>query len=613
MRNRLIDNLDLPNDIRSLKKNKLKQLSNEVRDIIKDLSRTKDIHFSSNLGIVELTVSLLHNFDPLKDYFLFDTGHQTYTYKILTDRKDRIYTIKDDNGLSGLMNMKESRYDKYSPGHSGNILSIASGIYQKYKNQNISEKGLYKNNKNIVTIIGDSAFANGLNFEALNDVSFNNEPIIIVLNDNGMSISKSVGYMTKSLNKIKSIKLHHLIERLTRKVLGFSKMYKAVLNTFNFFQWRIYGKNIFENLGYQYIGPVNGHNIKELNIAFERAKWFAKQGPVIVHVKTKKGKGDEFAEKDKDGEFHSLSVKAEKTLGMFATDYLLELMEKHKDIYVINPAMSKSSNCHLISQKYPHRFNDVGIAEEHALSKASGISLSKSKPYIYIYSTFLQRCYDQLIHDLYRLNLGCCLLIDRADLSGGEGSSHHGIYDVAMLKNIPNAIICNVRNKEQLKELIKMSYGYIDKYIFSIRYSKNYHEKININNKIVFGKWEWFEKHKTDVVIISYGTYINEIYQQIYNQYDVNLINATFISFYDESEIKSLFRKYKKIIVYERIFGDHGLYYDLIKYKENHDFKNQIIPMHYKSIINSGTTDFLDAQENMDLMSIKKIVKKCLK
>ena len=605
-----LKNIDNPSDLKDLDFKKLKVLCDEIRDTIIDVSKYNDIHLSSNLGIVELSTMILKVFDIENDIILYDTGHQTYVHKMLTGRKDKIYTIRKEGSLCGLMNMKESKYDHYSPGHSGNVLSVLSGMYQKYARENKDNiKQKYHNKKNFIAVIGDSAFANGLTFEALNDVSFSNLPLIIILNDNGMSISKSVGALSEVLTKTKGANFFHNLEKLCRNIFDFNKTYYWLFNTFNWFEHRIVGKNLFENLGYYYIGPINGHNVKELDKFLKRARWFAKQGPVILHVKTKKGKGSVESENDQCGSTHSFTLKNNKTVGMCITDKLIELMNDDPSIYALNPAMSYASNCHLIFEKFPDRYHDVGISEEHAISKASGMSLRNLKPYLYFYSTFLQRGYDQLLHDFARLNLNCTILLDRCDLSGGDGSSHHGIYDVGMLMSINNTIITTGRTMEQIYQLLKLSYKN-KKGIFVIRYPRLIGEEYDskIIKTIKFGDWEMFEKHKTKTIVITYGAYTNKILKEIYDKQAVNVANAIFINNYEENILEKILKKYQNILVYERVFND-CLANDVYKLSNKLKTKNNIISMHYKNIIENGSTDSLDKQHDMDINAILKNIK----
>lgn len=604
MRSGILDSLKHSNDIKKLTDGELRALMVEIRALILETAKHNDIHLSSNLGIVELSSSILKVFDIDKDKILYDTGHQTYVHKILTGRAQEFPNIRREGSLTGFMNMNESEFDHYSPGHSGNILSIASGMYQAIaKNNRVGQTRKYLNKQNIIAVVGDSAFANGLNFEALNDISFNNEPIIIILNDNGMSISQPVGYMSKVFSKIKNLRFFHFIERTLRLLFNYNRFYFFIYNTFNWIQWRLIGKNLFENLGYHYIGTINGHNLKELEHSLIRARWFAKQGPVIVHVRTKKGKGDTNAENDMIGEYHSLSAKKIKSYGMHATDYLLALMQKHDNIRVINPAMSSASNCSIIQDAFPEAFVDVGISEEHAISKASGMNLVGFKPYVYIYSSFLQRSYDQLLHDVSRLHLNCTLLIDRADLSGGDGSSHHGIYDVGFLKTINDVVITTPRDINQLHQLMELSYTYNDS-IFAIRYPKTDYLKITSSGNIKMGEWENLLDVETDTVIISYGPYINLLLEYVGKPFKINIVNAVFVTKYHQTLIDDICHRYKNIVIYERIYGEHGLLLDFYKRVNELHTNNKIIPMHYDKVIESGSNEALDKNDHMHYSNV---------
>lgn len=609
----ILDKINNDNDVKKLSIKEQKKLASEVRNLIIETSKQIPLHLSSNLGIVELTISLLKNFNLKNDKILYDTGHQTYVHKILTGRKDRFNTIRQEGGLKGFVSMDESEYDHYSPGHSGNILSVASGIYQSIKEKNKDNKKMkYHNNSHIVAVIGDAAFANGMAFEALNDIAFNQEPIIIILNDNEMSISKSVGALSKHLSNLKDSRIFRFVERGLRHVLNFNKLYYFIFNSYNWIESKIFSKNLFQNLGFHYIGPIDGNNIKKVNKSINRAKWFAKQGSVILHVKTKKGNGLNEAEQDRQGDFHSYSSKQnDKSFGVAATDKVLDMMEKDDKIFVINPAMTRSSNCEKIIEKFPKRYIDVGIAEEHAISKASGMSLAGIKPIVYIYSSFLQRAYDQLLHDVSRLKLPVTLLIDRADISGGDGPTHHGIYDVGFLKTIENTTITAPRNINQLLQLLELSQKNKNN-IFCIRYPKWYFNNNDYDNnyKIIPGCWEHVVNKKSKTVIVSYGPYINKIIDSTQN-INVDIINAIYINDYNEDNIKNLFKKYKKIIVYERIKTNNGIVSDLYKYKAKNNLKNEIIEInYYNKNVDSGSTDGIDKRSNMSIENILKAIKK---
>lgn len=612
---KIIDKIENDQDIKKLSLKEQIILAQEVRDLIIDTAKNTPLHLSSNLGIVELTIAILNNFNLQNDKILYDTGHQTYVHKILTGRRDLFHTIRKDNGLFGFMNMTESEYDHYSPGHSGNILSIASGMYQSLKENNKDSKRLkFYNNKNIVAIVGDAAFANGLSFEALNDIAFNKEPIIIILNDNEMSISKAVGALSQHLSSIKTSKFFRFFERGIRHILNFNKCYYTIFNFYNWCENHLFTKNLFKNLGFNYIGPIDGHNIKKVNQALAKSKWFAHQGPIIVHVKTKKGYGLKEAEADLCGNFHSFNheVKNDDSFGIIATKKVIELMEKDKQIFVLNPAMTRSSNCEAIIDKYPQRYIDVGIAEEHAIAKASGMALVGLKPIVYIYASFLQRAYDQLLHDCSRLQLPITLLIDRADPSGGDGPTHHGVYDVGFLKTIENTCITTPRNIDQLNQLIDLSQQNQHS-IYAIRYPKWYFSENKYNYflfKIKPYQWEWFDRFKSKTIIVSYGPMVNCILQEVCDIYKIDLVNAIYINQYSKKEIKRIFDHYSKIIVYERIKTNNGLVQDFYQYQAENNLNCEIIAMnYYQKPLDHGALSSLDKKAFMDINAIIQQIK----
>ena len=608
---KIINQINNDADVKKLSLKEQKQLANEVRELILKTAETTPLHLSSNLGIVEITIALMNNFDLTKDKVLYDTGHQTYVHKILTGRRDQFHTIRQPNGITGFLNMDESIYDHYSPGHSGNILSVASGMYQSIKQNNKDPKKLkYYNNTNIVAVMGDAAFANGMAFEALNDIAYNKEPIIIVLNDNEMSISKAVGALSEHLSSLKTSNTYHNLEKGLRKVLDFNKLYYGIYNTNKWLENHLMTKNLFKNLGFNYIGPVDGNNLKKANKAISKAKWLAHQGPVIVHLRTKKGYGDKNAESDKLGDFHSYSKSSHNnSFGIEATNKVLSLMQNDDKIFVINPAMTRSSNCEIISEAFKDRYLDVGIAEEHALSKASGMALMGLKPIVYIYASFLQRAYDQLLHDNDRLKLPITLLIDRADTSGGDGPTHHGVYDVGFLKTLEHTTIVSPRNLKQLFQLIDLSQKN-QQGIFAIRYPKwyfNEYHQLNEDYQIVPGKWEWFDKYHSKTLIISYGPYINKIIDEIGDKHHIDVVNAIYINQYDKHELQKVFKQYDKVIVYERIKTNNGLVADLYEYASTHGLKTKIIAMnYYLKDLGHGSTASLDKDTNMDIASIIK-------
>ena len=578
--------LDKYQNINDLKKMNLKQLNAlaiELREYLINLAKQKEIHLSSNLGIVELTISSLLEFDLLNDKLIYDTGHQTYIHKMLTDRLATINTIRDTNGVCGLLNMDESPYDHYSPGHSGNALSVLSGMYSINKTQ--------KNNKYYVAIIGDSAFNNGLSLEALSDIGFNHYPLIIIVNDNGMSISKSTGIFSKLFNEVK-------------------------LNKSNFIK-KINIKNIFKKLNFKYIGPIDGHNIVKIRNGLKKAKTLVNNStPVIVHIKTIKGKGNLNIENDSVGYYHSSTLTKKLSFGEIAYQNLNQKIKYDKNIRILNPAMNIGSGFDQMWINKLIQYEDLGINEEHVIAKSGGMSLSNLNVYCLFYSTFLQRSYDQLLHDISRLNLNIKILLDRSDISGGDGDSHHGIFDVGYLKSIPNVEIMSPRNFDQLNQLIDYTYNYDSTKIQIIRYPKSpYINNLNIENKLSIQCFEQMIINKNStILILTHGPYADVIYNHIkINKCNVDLICATWITNYKDSELQFICNKYKYIIVYERIYGDFGLYHDLCKYINENNLNIKLIPMNYKGFVGHGKNSDLDKINHLDIDAIDKNIKELVK
>lgn len=601
---KLLDDYHGIDDLKKYNHQQLEQLAKEIRELLIDLSKKKEIHLSSNLGIVEITMAILLQFDLTQDVVLYDTGHQSYVHKILTDRKDRIQTIREDNGLSGLLDMHESPFDHYSPGHSGNAISVLDGMYQKIADENKNpDKKEYYNKKFHVVVVGDAAITNGISFEALNDVGNAQDPLIIIVNDNGMSISKAVGTFAKSLNNIKASASFFGIEKLTRKIFKFNKSYYRIYNFYKHLETRLVKPNIFQNLNFEYVGPVDGHNLKKVVHAIEKAKWYLHQGPVILHIKTNKGKGYTPAEQDYIGNYHSNVLKTKPTFGQVAYENLNEKMKTDPKLRILNPAMNVGSGFNEMLLRHEKHYQDTGINEEHTVSKSSGMALKGLKVYNLFYSSFLQRSYDQLVHDLSRLDLNVTFLLDRADLSGGDGPSHHGIFDVGFLKSMPNTTIVSPRNFNQLKQLIDYSYAG-DHGIFAIRYPKSpfTNESMNENYVIQEKSWEFLIENHNDIAVITYGPYADVIANEFKKQnINCDLVVATWINNYDPFQIQKLFNNYSKIICYERIYGSFGLLNDLYAYKSNHNLNTEILGLHYQNFVGSGSTSQMDRNQQMDV------------
>ena len=454
MKDLILKNIELPYGIKKLNFEQLNDLCTEVREEIIDKVSVTGGHLASNLGAVEITVALHYVFDSPNEPIVWDVGHQCYAHKILTGRD--ITGIRTKDGLSGFPKSYESEHDAFVAGHASTSVSVALGIAESKKLKN--------DNNSVVAVVGDGATSGGMIYEAINNAGRSNTNLIVVLNDNEMSISKNVGAMAKYLAKIRTKEgyfrfkdsLQNImlsIPFIGKGIFSVAKYLKSIIKDF------YYGSNTFEHFGFVYLGPVDGHDIQMLIRTLKRAKELHK--PVLVHVNTIKGKGYEPAEKypskfhgiapfnKSDGEL--ISVPAKSFSDIFGEE-LCDLASNDEKICAITAAMTSGTGLEEFSQKYKDRFFDVGIAEEHALTFSAGLAAGGMKPVFAVYSTFLQRAYDQIIHDVCIQNLHVVFAIDRAGIVGSDGETHQGIFDLSFLSNIPNMCVMAPKNKWELSD-----------------------------------------------------------------------------------------------------------------------------------------------------------------
>lgn len=577
-----------PKFLKDLGYKELESLSKDIRTfLIENVSKTGG-HLSSNLGVVELTMALHRNFNLPKDKIIFDVGHQAYVHKILTGRAKEFVTLRQFNGLSGFQKREESKYDNYEAGHSSTSLSAALGFALAR-----DKKG---ENNHVVAVIGDGSIGNGLSYEALNHIGDTNTRLIVILNDNEMSISKNVGALHNTLDKIRSTSKYHKTMQDTKSVLNKSAflgkyLYKGVKYLKESFK-KIYMKEgyLFEELGLNYYGPINGHDFKELDKYLEMAK--NETQPVLLHVITKKGKGYKYAEEDKVGLWHGVGPFDIET-GKFKakndgkiswsdiiTKHLINLAKKDKKIMAITPAMANGSKLNHFKELYPERFIDVGIAEEHALVLANAISLEGEKPFVSIYSTFLQRGYDEIAQDIARMQGHVVIGIDRAGIVGEDGETHQGIYDIALLNNIPNMVIMAPSDGAMAGDMLYTAFKV--KGPVAIRYSKDrIKEQESFYHLLELGKWEvsgYPEKIINDGYIISYGDFYKralEIRDDLKkkNIY-LKVVNAMFIKPMDYGVLKEIVKQKKPVFVYEEVTSIGSLGSEIAKYLLECEFRS---------------------------------------
>lgn len=536
-----------PKFLKTLSYKELNLLCANIREEIINATSANGGHVASNLGVVELTVALHRTFDFSKDKLLLDVGHQCYTHKILTGRS--LDKLRKKDGISGFQKRNESIYDCFEAGHSSTSISTALGM--------AVARDLNKENYDIVAVIGDGSVTSGLAFEGLNNLGHLNNKVIIVLNDNDMSISKPTGGFARFLQRIRTSVSYNRKKKSYQRFMCKTRfglwLYNISANIKNTFKKMFLSSNIFDTMGFAYIGPIDGHNIKAMEKALKQAQKASRS--VVIHVQTIKGKGYKYSEEDHLGIWHGVPP-FDKDTGTFKCDQVTcwsqaiandldEILAKNEKTVLINPAMVQGSCLNGIFKKYKGRTFDVGICEEHAFTMASGLALSGYHPIISIYSTFMQRAYDEIQQDLARMNLNVTITIDRAGLVGADGETHQGIFDEAMLYTIPNTVITMPSNNEEAKILLNESLN--NHGAFAIRFPK---AKISSANNdalsFKFGEWLKVKDAQSDDVIVSFGPIINDLKEKISN---VDIINAIYQKPILDDNIKRILN-YKRIILY---------------------------------------------------------------
>lgn len=601
-----------PSQIKNLSMKQLDVLAQDIRHfLIQNISKTGG-HLSSNLGIVEITIAMHYVFSSPKDKMIFDVGHQSYVHKILTGRSTKFATLRKLNGLSGYQKRSESPHDCWEAGHSSTSLSAALGYAIARDVQHQSYE--------VIAVIGDGALAGGMSLEALNDIGAQKRKMIIIFNDNAMSISKNRGGVEKRITSIRSSHLYRSMKNDIKVTLPHNKMGDETLKVFSSIRDRIKSGLIdaplFQEFNLDYLGPVDGHNIPALIRVFEAAK--EHDGPIVVHVRTKKGKGYRYAEQDKIGQWHGVSpfniqtgqplMKLpinEKTWSNIISDGLIELAKKNKDVVAITPAMAQGSKLLKFAKLFPDRFFDCGIAEEHAITMAGAMSLGGLRPFVSIYSSFLQRAYDQMNHDLGRMDLPVVIGIDRAGLVGDDGETHQGVFDISFLRSIPNLILSQPKDAQEAYDLLYTAFA--AKHPFCIRYPRG---QTAVTDKIDFhlisiGSWERFDiGSDPKAIIISYGPDVDRIIHTIHeNNLSMIVVNARFFKPIDQEMCKELFNLDLPIYVYETDVKIGGLSSAVLEYQN--EIENHVhilgIDDHY---VQHGSIRSLRKKEHIDLESL---------
>lgn len=539
-----------PEKLKSLSLAEKKQLCSEIRSFLIETISSTGGHLASNLGTVELTVALHSVFTTPDDKIVFDVGHQAYTHKILTGRKAQFGTLRTENGISGFPRPSESVHDAFIGGHSSISVSAALGISKAMELKGDSHK--------VIAVIGDGALTGGEAYEALNNASKIGKNLIIVLNDNEMSISKNSGAIASYLTQMRSTRKYYDTKNKVKEILGRTslgkELAKPVSVTKDLVKFAIYQSNIFENLGFKYLGPVDGHDISELTEVFEVAKLMNE--PCIVHVKTKKGKGYKPAEEN-SGQYHGVDKKSNRgvkglTYSEAFGDELLKIAENDSRVCAVTAAMKYATGLSKFSKAYPERFFDVGIAEEHALTFTCGLASQGMIPVFAVYSTFLQRCYDQIIHDAAIENLHIVLAVDRAGFVGEDGETHQGIFDVSMLSSIPNVTIYSPSNTNEVKKCLYKAI-YDTKGIAVVRYPRGVSQAEEKSETVPECK---IYEQNSKTLICSYGRIIENAKRLIADGIDV----LQLIKIYPiPDEIMDKLLKYDSIFFFEEGIEQGGI------------------------------------------------------
>jgi len=507
-----LQTINSPEDLRRLGIQELITLADEIRPLIIKTVSTTGGHLSSNLGVVELTIALHYVFDTPRDKIIWDVGHQCYTHKILTGRKERFATLRQDDGLSGFPSKEESIYDVFNTGHASNAISIAVGLAEAKKKNNETYK--------IVAVVGDGSLTGGMSFEALNHAGHLTSDIIVVLNDNEMSISKNIGALSSYLNRIMTGEFITTIrERIKNRIKNMPTLYKAARHLEETVKGFITPGMLFEELGFQYFGPVDGHNLPLLIDTLKNIKRLT--GPILIHIITKKGKGYVHAE-DNPERFHGISTfevttgnshtRGIKTYTDIFGDTIIELAQKDHRVIAITAAMGLGTGLEKFCKVFPDRFYDIGIAEQHGVTFAAALALSGFKPFVAIYSTFLQRAYDQIVLDVCLQNLPVVFAVDRSGIVGQDGPTHHGQFDISYFRHIPNIVVTAPKDENELRHLLYSAYCYGKPVV--IRYPRGEAIGVPLDAdfiQIPFGTWEMLKKGN-DITLLACG---NQVYPSL--------------------------------------------------------------------------------------------------
>ncbi len=614
---RLIKQINFPADLRKFKKDQLKQISDELRDELIDVVSETGGHLGAGLGVVELTIALHYVFNTPKDKLVWDVSHQCYPHKIITGRRDRIKTLRKGEGLSGFTKRSESEYDPFGAAHSSTSISSTLGM--------AVAKKLSNDNNNVIAVIGDGAMSAGMAYEAMNNAGALKSKLIVVLNDNDMSIAKPVGAMSKYLAKLLSGKLYFSLRETVKMVISaFSKRFSQKAGKAeDMLRGIVTGGTLFSELGFFYIGPVDGHDVDNLVQILENVKNSNHQGPILIHVRTQKGKGYKPAE-DSGDKYHGVSKfniatgeqSKSQSNGPSFTKIFAETLIKHAEqdtkIIGITGAMPSGTGLNLFEKKFPDRTFDVGIAEQHAVTFAAGLATEGYKPYAAIYSTFLQRAYDQVVHDVAIQSLPVRFAIDRAGLVGADGPTHAGSFDITYLSTLPNFVVMAASDEAELVRMINTSVNINDR-PSAFRYPRGNGLGIKIpaiNETLSIGKGRIIKEGKK-AAILNFGARLQECIKAseilLKKGVDISIIDARFAKPLDDKLIMEIANNHEAIISIEEGsiggFGSHVMQFlsDRGIFDRGLKFRSMILP---DLFIDQDTPEKMYQKAGLDSLSI---------
>ena len=604
----LLDLVDTPNDLKKFNGSQLTSLASEIRDYILEVISKTGGHLAAGLGTVELSICLHYIFNTPHDKIIWDVGHQCYPHKILTGRKNKLLSIRKYKGISGFLKINESEYDVFGAGHSSTSISAALGM--------CIARDRRKENYKIISVIGDGGITAGMSYEALCHAGYLKKDMLVILNDNEMSISPNVGAMNKYLTKILSGKTMSTIKQKGDKFLSDEHPIKKIIKKIKDNAQNLLSPgHLFEEIGFRYYGPIDGHDISSLNKILDNLK--DKSGPILLHVITKKGKGYKIAEKDPI-KYHGVTpfniqtgaseIQRQSPLLTYTnifSKWINDAASKNENFVAITPAMREGSGLVEFEERYPDRFFDVGIAEQHSVTLAAGLAVGGLKPIVAIYSTFLQRAYDQLIHDVNLQNLDVFFAIDRAGLVGADGETHHGIYDISFMRILPNIVIMTPSNEKEM--LMMLNTGLNHRGPCAIRYPRGNTQVNNItmtDNELAIGKSQIMFKGQK-IAVLVFGQLIKDV-AEISKKLSLTLVDMRFVKPLDKDIIDELSTTHEHLITIEDNVITGGAGSSVNEYLVERGYEITITNFGIPDrIVSHGNQDELYAEIGLDRKSLE--------